>query len=88
MPCIKKKRIIKKGQKKRRRREAVWGRREREKGKRIFYFFLRSTKIGLTVSSEQETKFIHASRATRGYQNLGVSGREFLTWVISSLKAI
>ena len=23
--------------------------------------------------SEHETKFIHASRATRGYQNLGVS---------------
>ena len=42
-------------------------RREREikEKKKVFRFSLRSTK--------QEVKSIHASRATHGYQNLGVS---------------
>ena len=46
--------------------------REREKGKKI-HFSLRSKKSDRRFSSEQKAKSVHASRATRGYQNLGVS---------------
>ena len=47
--------------------------REREKGKKVFRFSLRSTEIERRLSSEQKAKSVHASRAMRGYQNLGVS---------------
>ena len=41
--------------------------REREKG------FSALRRLDRRFSSEQEAKFIYAMRATRGYQNLGVS---------------
>ena len=50
-------------------------RREREKGKKkkVFCLFLRFMEIKSSFSSERERKLIHASQATRGYQNLRVS---------------
>ena len=61
----------------RRRQEAVWGRREREKGNRIFCFFQRSTRIGYMVFVGARGKVHSSSKAMRGYHNLGVSSREF-----------
>ena len=54
---------------------ASGGERWREKNILFFSlcFFLRSTKIGPRFSSSLKAKLIHATRATRGYQNLGVS---------------
>ena len=51
---------------------------KRERVQRDFYFlffvsFLELWKSDHRISSEQEAKFIHASRTTRGHQNLGVS---------------
>ena len=39
----------------------------------LFFSFSYLRKSDCRISSEQEPKFIQASRATRGYQNLGVS---------------
>ena len=52
---------------------------EGEVGERIYFFtFLFSSfsdlrKLDRRFSSEQKAKLIHATRATRGHQNLGVS---------------
>ena len=50
---------------------------ESEKRERFFYFFFASfydlQKSDRRFSFEQKAKSVHASRATCGYQNLGVS---------------
>ena len=53
--------------------------REREREGDLFLFFLLFAsfldlrKLDCRILSKQKAKFIHASRATRGYQNLRVS---------------
>ena len=46
--------------------------RERKEKKKVFCLFLRFMEIKSSFSSKRERKLIHASQATRGYQNLRV----------------
>ena len=84
---------------KRKIRRNGWGAwRERERENLIFFisFFTSFSdlwKSDRRFSSGLKTKFIHATRVTHGYQNLGVSSKlhevnNFPTWVIFSLKVI
>ena len=63
----------KKTKKKRGGEEKEENRAKREKKKRVFCFSLRSTEIRSSVFTGARAKFIYAMKATRGYQNLGVS---------------
>ena len=49
----------------------------------MFWFFSDLRRSDGQNWSDQETKLIHVSRATRGYQNLGVSSN-FTRYVFSS----
>ena len=41
-------------------------------------FYLRYTEFGLSVFADREVKSVHATRATRGYQNLGVPSNSIM----------
>ena len=71
---------MKEGRKERRRkkkkirgRNEQEGEREREREKRVPLLFKNYGNRTISFLSEQKAKSIHASRATHGYQNLGVS---------------